>query len=332
MSDTFGGFRFAEHGLDSRFAQYTAAVDLATVEQGGAEDSQVFRTGEYAGVARVVEVEQVCQRVVGLSQQNRSVGRYGGGGDQFHDLRLSGCFRTVCGVFHSQDVEDVTLRVVAQEFAGDVLQDVLQGDKVQAAVFVRGFRFEIARHRADVGHQRIGIGFPVGFDHLVGGDVSGKSRSVREQVDDADLGLFARFRIDVRLEAGNVLAHGVGQAVSARFEQVHHRHGGPHDLAARGQVEDRVGGHGYGVGIDALVAVGFEIDQFFVPYHGQYGSRHFALIDGVVDELIDFFQPFGVHTGGFRRSFFQAFRLRFERYGTSQAQQCRCKKFTFHGI
>ena len=218
----------------------------------------------------------------------------------------------------------MTLRVVAQTLAGDVLQDVLQGDEVQATVPVVGRGLETARHRTDVGHQRIGVGFPVGFDHFVHRSVGGKPRSVREQVDDADRSFLARFRIDVRLEAGDVLAHGVGQAVPARFEQVHHRHGGPHDLAARGQVEDRVGGHGYGVGIDAFVAVGFEIDQFVAPYHGQYGSRHFALVDGIVDELIHFFQSFGVHTGGFRRGFFQAFCLGGERYGQSQAQQCHC--------
>lgn len=116
-----------------------------------------------------------------------------------------------------------------------------------------------------------------------------------QQMPDGDVALA------VPLESRQVGRHAVGEPEPPLLDQLHHGRGGGDDFGQRGQVEDRIHGHGLDGGLqgaaaeDALVGDGVALaDQDDRP--GQQARRH-----GLLDEGVDSGEAGGVEAEGVGR-------------------------------
>jgi hypothetical protein len=104
---------------------------------------------------------------------------------------------------------------------------------------------------------------------------------VRQEVPDGDVPL------PVALEAGDVGRHPVGQTDPALLHQHHHARRRSHDLGQGRQVENRVGGHGFGAGDLSPVAKGLLIEHAIAATYQHDGTRQLLLPDRLAHQRID---------------------------------------------
>ena len=76
-------------------------------------------------------------------------------GNKFHYLRL--VLREICSVLHTQYIKNVLLRIICQCHSCNVLQYILKGDEVQAAVLKLCGRLVYPLHCCNVAHKAVGI-------------------------------------------------------------------------------------------------------------------------------------------------------------------------------
>ena len=137
------------------------SVDSAPVQKAGSDSAQVFRIGEDTRIAGIAAVQNSCDRIMHGSNQRETVFLdFGRGTTLREEAGLSAgrlpVEREVAGVRQGESIEYVLLGIVAQPFARDVLQDVLQGDEIQTAVHEIRTRTEIPpRFCRDDSHQGI---------------------------------------------------------------------------------------------------------------------------------------------------------------------------------
>lgn len=297
------------HGLYALRAEDAPSVPLAAVLQGGAEQGDVIGTREDTCVAADATVHDAGQGVVHLSAEHLSVGLLFGGGHEAGTVlcplgHVVGVHPVavlvlpagqVVGVFHAQHVEDVLFGKLAQRLAADGLDDVLQGDEVEAAVLEVGLRAEVARAGGDVFHQSVRIRLAVLSGDLGYRRIGRQSRGMSHQVLYADGLLFLAVGALPVFEVGDVAADGVEHAQLALFGQYHDGDGGRHGLAARSHVEHGVGGHRFHFGQQAPVSVGLEIGHLAVADDGKHGSRNAVFGNGLFDGPVGIRQVAAAH-------------------------------------
>ena len=211
---------------------------------------------------------------------------------QFFQARTAGLFtveREICGVLQTQHVEDVLLGVIAQALTGNLLQDVLQGDEVEAAVELLGAGTEVALDAGrDVHHEGIRCVFPE-FGDVSGnvGQIRGQSGRMGEEVLDGDVHLLVGLGVFPRLEIREIIVHRVYQADLALLYQLHEGKGGSHALGHRGHVKHGFEGHGVLFGYQGFVSEGFFIHQVAIAHHAHHGTGDFSGGDGGIDGTVN---------------------------------------------
>ena len=163
------------HGFYAQRAQDAAAVPFASVLQGCAEHGNIFGTGEYSGVAADASVHDTCQRVVYLSVEDLPVRLFFGWRDGIVPVSFGDtcpvCVRCIypfailvtlagqiVGMLHAEYIEYVFTGKVTQALAAYCLDDMLQGDEVEATVLEICLWLEVAFASSDILYETIGIG------------------------------------------------------------------------------------------------------------------------------------------------------------------------------
>ena len=179
--------------------------------------------------------------------------------------------------------------VVLERLAGDLLEDVLEGDEIETAVGDPSLVGSVETlHLGDVLLEPSAWCLLASLEYLGDGGVGRQSGGVGQQMSDADRVL--------GVPVGEVVGDAVTQRDPPLLEELHDADAGCHGLRHRCHIEECLDGHRLYRRGEAAVAVGLEVNHFPIPNHRQDATREERVCDGGRDGTVAAGEGSRIHT------------------------------------